>query len=88
MSFNELPVEVLHHIFARCKRAEIHSLRGVNKTFLAVANEYFLTEIKLFFLKDEYETIADLVQDPGISRGLRSLTLAVDVFRPDLSFAK
>lgn len=86
MSIVDLPVELLHRIYGQCSPADIRSLRYVSRRSLAVANEYFLQNVSLFFLPDDFHTIVELLQNPGIARGVRSLTLEVDVFKPNLDF--
>lgn len=80
MGLHELPVELIHRIFVQCDVAEIRILRAVNKLCLAVANEYFLSDIKLFLLMEDYGAISKLVDNPGIRKGVRSLTLQADLF--------
>lgn len=83
-----LPAELIHRIYLQCEPPDIRALRSVNKLSLTIANEYFLPDIRLFFLKDDYETAAKFVRNSEIAKGVRSLNLQADVFPEDIYYKR
>lgn len=80
MELTQLPAELIHGVFAQCEPAAVRSLRGVNKLSLAIANEYFLADLKLFWLVEDYRFALKLLKDRHIAKGVRTLALAADTF--------
>ncbi|KAF2165525.1 hypothetical protein M409DRAFT_24378 [Zasmidium cellare ATCC 36951] len=78
MSLDQIPAELLHNVCSHCSKHEIRSLRLTSRFVSAVADEHFLRDLVLFYLRSEFDTVEEIVKNPRVAKGVRSVRFQAD----------